>query len=160
MLRRVISKVEPRFFLTSNVRLSAADYKYTKDHFWVKEQKDGSVKVGISDYAQDKAGEFMAIGIEKLDEQITQDDEIGHLESTKCITSVYAPVSGIITEVNPAVSSRPQLANRDPLDKGWIVKMKPIDTQQLDSLLTEDSYLAFLEEELSKEEEDPPKTDS
>ena len=53
-----------------------ADYKYTKDHFWVKEQKDGSVKVGISDYAQDKAGEFMAMEIEKVDEQITQDGNI------------------------------------------------------------------------------------
>jgi glycine cleavage system H protein len=149
MLRRTIKiqKLPRTLSLTTS---SLNEIKYTREHYWVQRMNSSEFKVGLSDYAQDSFGDFVMVEIEKINEQVKQDAEIGTVESTKTVATIYAPISGEVSEMNKAVDSekgRPQLINRDPLGKGWILKMIASDPDEIEGLLTEDEYNSFLVDE-------------
>jgi len=118
-------------------------------------------KVGLSDYAQDSYGDFVVVEIERMNEIVDKDEEIGNVESVKSIASIYAPMTGEVLEMNKAIDTdkgRPQLINRDPLGKGWILKMKATVPEELDELFTEEEYNNYLiENELINDKGDPIK---
>merc|ERR1711953_325371 len=129
---------------------SLNEIKYTREHYWVQQLNQNEYKVGLSDYAQDSFGDFVMVEIEKMNENVEQDAEIGTVESTKTVATIYAPISGTVAELNKAVDSekgRPQLINRDPLGKGWILKILASDPGEIETLLTEEEYNRFLVDE-------------
>jgi glycine cleavage system H protein len=118
------------------------DLKYTKDHEWAKVDGD-TVKIGISDYAQDQLGDIVFVEMPSVGDSFDEGDEFGTLESVKAVSELYAPIGGEIVAVNEALEDAPELLNQDPYG-GWIVEVKPADMADLDNLLARDAYLAVL----------------
>jgi len=118
------------------------DLKYTKDHEWAKVDGD-TVKIGISDYAQDQLGDIVFVEMPSVGDSFDEGDEFGTLESVKAVSELYAPIGGEVVAVNEALEDAPELLNQDPYG-GWIVEVKPADMADLDNLLARDAYLAVL----------------
>ncbi len=120
--------------------------RYTKDHEWA-ELKDGLVWVGISDHAQHALGDVVSIELPEAGRQIKQKESVAIVDSMKASSDVYAPVSGEVAEVNGGLGSDPQWVNESPYEKGWFFKVKPADVKELDGLMTEEQYSAYLNEQ-------------
>ena len=120
-----------------------SDVKYTDDHEWAKVEGD-LVCVGISDYAQDQLGEIVFVELPETGDTFGQGVEFGSVESVKAVSEIYLPISGEIVEINEDLEDAPELVNTDCYDKGWLVKIKPDDLSQLDSLKDQAAYLEML----------------
>ena len=118
--------------------------RYSSDHEWALAE-GGSVRVGITDYAQDALGDVVYIELPEVGTQVGQHDVLGEVESTKSVSELYAPVSGTVTEVNDDLNGAPQRLNEDPYGMGWICKIACDDLSDLDSLLDADAYRALIE---------------
>jgi glycine cleavage system H protein len=120
-----------------------SDLRYSKDHEWVR--LDGSVAtVGITDYAQDALGDVVYVEIPKVGTRVGSGDRFGEIESTKSVSDVYAPLSGVVVAVNDAVASSPELLNSDPYGAGWLCTIELDDAAQVHSLLDADAYRALV----------------
>ena len=106
---------------------------YTKDHEWVKVEGK-LVRFGIDDYAQHEMGDLVYIEIPPVGSDIVKDDEIGAMESVKSVEPIYAPVSGKIVEINPALECSPEIVNKEPYDGGWMAVIELSDPSEIDSL--------------------------
>jgi len=123
-----------------------AERRYTSDHEWI--QLDGDIAtVGISAFAQEQLGDVVFVELPDTGKTVKQGDEAAVVESVKAASEVYAPVSGEIVEVNAALADAPELVNSDPTGKGWFLKMKVSDASQLDALMDEAAYKAFVAEQ-------------
>ena len=116
-----------------------ADLKYTKDHEWISIDGD-SATIGITDYAQGELGDIVYVEIESLGEQLDKEEIFGSVEAVKTVSDLFLPVSGEITEMNEGLEDNPELINDDPYGKGWIIKMKISDQNELSDLLSADAY--------------------
>lgn len=117
--------------------------RYTSDHEWAKQ--DGEMVLGgINDYAQDQLGEIVFVELPEVGASFSKGDEFGTVESVKAVSEMFMPVSGTIEAVNQELENSPEYVNTDPYGKGWIIKVKPLDMSELDSLLDKDAYLALL----------------
>ncbi len=115
-----------------------ANLRYTKDHEWV--QINGTtVRVGITDYAQDALGDIVFIQLPEIDSMVEIHQGLGEIESTKSVNDVYAPVSGRVSLVNSALIDTPELLNSDPYDAGWICEME-VDSIDESALMSADEY--------------------
>lgn len=119
-----------------------SDLRYTKDHEWAKLSGD-TVKIGISDYAQDQLGDIVFVEMPAEGDSFGTGDEFGTLESVKAVSELYIPMGGEIVAVNEALEDNPELLNEDPYG-GWIIEIKPSDPAELDGLMTADAYLEML----------------
>ncbi len=117
-----------------------SDLKYTKEHEWIRDNGDGTVTIGITDFAQGELGDIVFVELEDVGSDFSQDDTFGTVEAVKTVSDLYAPVDGEVTELNEALEDSPELVNDDPYGEGWMIKMKLSDASQLDSLLTADDY--------------------
>ena len=115
------------------------ELKYTKDHEWISIDGD-SATIGITDYAQGELGDIVYVEIESLGEQLDKEEIFGSVEAVKTVSDLYLPVSGEITEMNEGLEDNPELINDDPYGKGWIIKMKISDQNELGELLGADAY--------------------
>ena len=116
---------------------------FTDDHEWI--DVDGDIgTVGISDYAQGQLGDIVFVEVPDDGRQIAKGDEAAVVESVKAASDVYAPVSGIVLEGNPALVDDPSLVNSDPEGEGWFFKITLSDTAELDELMDETAYAAFV----------------
>ncbi len=122
------------------------DLRYHKEHTWVK-VSGKKATVGITDYAQEALGDVVYVDLPEVDAEVEANSEIGEIESTKATSSVIAPVSGKITEVNDDLSESPEILNEDPYGKGWIAVMELDDASELDDLMDASEYSKFVEEE-------------
>lgn len=122
------------------------DIKYHKEHSWVRISGNRAT-IGITDYAQDQLGDIVYIDLPDVDTEIEKDIEFTEIESTKATSSVIAPVSGTIVEVNEELDESPELINESPYDKGWIVIVEMSDPSELDDLLDASDYERYVEEE-------------
>jgi len=120
--------------------------KYSIEHEWIRLEDDGSVVVGITDYAQETLGEL--VFVEQPDENITlaKGDACIVIESVKAASDVYAPISGELTETNGALADEPELVNQSPYEQGWLVRFNPSDPAELEELMDADAYGQFLAE--------------
>jgi len=119
------------------------DVKYSQDHEWAK--KDGeTVAAGITDYAQDQLGEIVFVELPEEGESFSKGDEFGTVESVKAVSEIYMPVSGTIEQVNSGLEDAPELVNNSPYDEGWLIRIKPDDLSELDTLLDKKGYLEIL----------------
>ncbi|NYI47260.1 glycine cleavage system H protein [Nocardioides aromaticivorans] len=124
-----------------------ADLKYTVEHEWLRQPGEaaGSVRVGITDYAQDALGDIVYVSLPEVGATVAAGDACGELESTKSVSDVYAPVSGEIVAVNEALDATPELVNNDPYGAGWLFEVAPATPDELDGLLDAAGYEAQLD---------------
>ncbi|NJE29738.1 glycine cleavage system protein GcvH [Thermococcus sp. 18S1] len=118
---------------------------YTKDHEWVQVLEDGTVLIGISDYAQKELGDLAYVELPDVGSELSKGDVLCELESVKAVSEVYAPVSGEVAEVNEELEDSPELINEDPYEN-WIVKLKPSNLdEELKELMDAKAYAEYLE---------------
>ncbi len=119
---------------------------YTKEHEWVKVEDDGIITVGITDYAQNALTDIVYIELpEDLDSEIGEGDEFAIVESVKSASSIFAPLSGRIIEVNEELDDAPELMNDEPYTGGWIVKMKLTNQEDVSNLMSPEDYKKLIE---------------
>jgi len=118
------------------------DLRYTSEHEWVREpgEHEGSVRVGITDYAQEALGDIVYVQLPEVGTTVTAGDALGELESTKSVSDVYAPLDGEIVACNDQLDGTPELVNSDPYGAGWLFEIVPSDAGQLDGLLDAAAY--------------------
>jgi len=123
------------------------DLKYTAEHEWVRSpgESAGSVRIGITDYAQDALGDIVYVQLPEVGETVAAGAAVGELESTKSVSDVYSPVSGEVVARNDALDATPELVNNDPYGGGWLFEVVPTDRAQLDGLLDATTYESSLE---------------
>lgn len=116
--------------------------RYSKDHEWIA-VSGSTVRVGITDYAQDALGDIVFIQLPTIGSNVTLHDGLGEIESTKSVNDVYAPVSGKIVRVNEALAATPELLNTDPYESGWICEIEDavIDDS---ALMSAEEYSALI----------------
>lgn len=117
--------------------------KYTEEHEWLREDGD-VVVVGITEHATSQLGDLVFVELPEVGSNVSQDDEIVVIESVKAASDILAPVDGEITEINEALVADPSLANTDALGAGWFFKIKPSDVSQMDEMMDEAAYNAFV----------------
>lgn len=116
---------------------------YTEDHEWI--ELDGEIgTVGITDYAQGQLGDIVFVEVPDEGKTLGKGDEAAVVESVKAASDVYSPVSGTVIEGNPALADQPALVNEDPEGEGWFFKLTLSDTSELDGLMDEAAYEAFV----------------
>ncbi len=119
-----------------------SNLRYTKDHEWVL-VNGSTVRVGITDYAQDALGDIVFIQLPAVGDQVALHQGIGEIESTKSVNDIYAPVAGTVSAVNSALSDNPELLNTDPYGDGWICDVSPADIDET-ALLSSEEYSALI----------------
>ncbi len=119
------------------------DLKYSDDHEWVKKNGE-TLRIGISDYAQDQLGDIVFVEMPEPGETFEKGDEFGALESVKAVSEVFIPIGGEIVAVNEALEDAPELVNQDPYTN-WIIEIRPGNAADYSALLSRDEYLKLLQ---------------
>jgi glycine cleavage system H protein len=119
--------------------------KYTREHEWIKDNGDGTITVGITDFAQSELGDIVFVELEPEGSEFEKDEVLGTVEAVKTVSELFSPVSGEIVAVNEELEDDPELVNNDPYEKGWMVKIKYSDASELDSLLTAKDYKELID---------------
>jgi glycine cleavage system H protein len=116
-----------------------SNLKYTKDHEWVLIDGDIAI-VGITDFAQKELGDIVYVEVETLDQTLNKDEVFGTVEAVKTVSDLFLPLSGEIFEFNDELESNPEDVNVDPCGKGWMVKVKIANADEIAELLSSDTY--------------------
>ena len=116
--------------------------KYTKDHEWISIDGD-TATVGITDFAQGELGDIVFVEIETKSQTLSKEATFGTVEAVKTVSDLFMPISGEVSEVNPALESNPELVNSDPYQAGWMVKIKISNPEELNELLDYTAYQAL-----------------
>jgi glycine cleavage system H protein len=116
---------------------------YTKDHEWLRIEGNMAY-VGVTDFAQGELGDVVFIEIETLGETLKKEEVFGTIEAVKTVSDMFMPVSGEILEVNNALEESPDVVNKDPYGKGWMVKIRIVNPSEVTDLLSPDKYTALL----------------
>jgi len=120
-----------------------SDVKYSQEHEWVK--MDGEVAiVGVSDFAQGELSDIIYVDVNSAGKTLNKDAVFGSLEAVKTVSDLFMPISGEVVEFNSELENSPELINSDPFGKGWIVKIKPSDVSELDTLMDVATYKGFV----------------
>ena len=124
-----------------------AKLKYTKSHEWIERLDDGTLRVGITDHAQDLLGDMVYVEVPEVGRQVKAGEECAVVESVKAASDVYSPVSGEIVEVNDSLDDHPDTVNKDPYGQGWIFRLNPSNADEWKNLLDADAYTGVAAEE-------------
>ena len=119
------------------------ELRYTKDHEWARLEGD-VVYVGITDYAQGELGEIVFVDVPTEGESLSAEEVFGSIEAVKTVSDLLLPIEGEVLELNPILEDQPELVNSDPYGKGWIIKIKPANASDLDSLLSAAGYTKLI----------------
>lgn len=126
------------------------DLLYTKEHEWAK-SSGGVTTIGITDYAAKTLNDVVYVTLPKPNERASQFRTIGTVESIKAVSELYSPLSGVITKVNEALSSHPELVNSSPYSDGWLIEIKPDNlASEIKNLLDAEAYVSHLKSTLNK----------
>ena len=123
------------------------DRVYSRDHEWAKDNGDGTVIVGITDYAQEMLTDIVFVEIPPIGKKVAKGEPVAVVESVKSVSDVYSPVSGEVIDVNTRLEENPELVNQDAFGEGWIVKMRLSDAGEIKTLLSAADYEQMLKEE-------------
>jgi len=123
------------------------DLKYTSEHEWVRSpgEAEGSVRIGITDYAQDALGDIVYVSLPEVGTDVENGSTVGELESTKSVSDVYAPLAGSVVARNEALDATPELVNSDPYGEGWLFEIVPSDAAAVDALMDAEAYRSSVE---------------
>jgi len=116
---------------------------YTKDHEWLRVEGDMGY-IGVTDFAQGELGDIVFVEIETLGETLAKEEVFGTIEAVKTVSDMFMPVSGEIVEVNPDLDASPDVVNKDPYGKGWMVRIKISNPSEISDLLSPEKYSALL----------------
>jgi len=118
---------------------------YSKEHEWVR--KEGSdVRIGITDFAQSELGDIVFVELPEVGDTIEVNEPFGSVESVKTVSELYAPVSGTVVEVNEDLEDNPEYVNESPYEQAWMIVVEPSDDAELDDLLSDKEYEAYVTE--------------
>jgi glycine cleavage system H protein len=120
------------------------DYRYTESHEWVRIEEDNVITIGITDYAQEKLGDIVSIDLPRVGDEVERGEPVGMIDSQKASTEVFAPVSGVVLEVNELLNDDSAVINTDPYEEGWLIRIEVEDLEQIDELLSADDYEELL----------------
>ncbi len=120
-----------------------AGLRYTAEHEWVRTEGD-VVRIGITSFAQEALGDVVYVSLPGVGDAVTAGDTCGEVESTKSVSDLYAPVTGEVTGVNPALDATPELVNTDPYGEGWMYELRPSDAADVEALMDVEGYTAQL----------------
>ncbi len=123
-----------------------ANLLYSKEHEWVLQLEGNQVRIGISDYAQKQLGDIVFVETPQVDDEISANDSVGTIESVKAVSEIYTPVSGTVVSVNEELEDAPETINEHPFEAGWLIEVEMSNPEELESLLNEDEYQAFIHE--------------
>lgn len=123
------------------------DIKYTREHEWIRVDGEEAV-IGVTDYAQDQLGEIVYVELPQEGEEFSIGDAFGVVESVKSVNDIFAPISIHITESNDPLAENPETLNDDPYGEGWMIKARILDPNELDGLLSNTEYEAYIREEI------------
>ncbi|MEJ7795160.1 MAG: glycine cleavage system protein GcvH [Nocardioides sp.] len=123
------------------------DLKYTAEHEWVRVpgESEGSVRVGITHFAQDALGDIVYVSLPEVGDSVESGSPCGELESTKSVSDIFAPVSGEIVSRNDSLDATPELVNNDPYGGGWLFELVPGDAEAVDGLMDAATYRGSLD---------------
>jgi glycine cleavage system H protein len=121
------------------------NYRYTKDHEWIKVE-GGTATIGITDYAQHELGDVVFVELPKPGAKLETGQSFGTVESVKAVSEIYAPASGEVLEINPALANSPEQINSDPHNAAWMVKIKLANPKEVDALMDAAAYQAYIAE--------------
>lgn len=119
------------------------ELRYAKDHEWIRPGGD-TVRVGISDYAQDQLGDIVYVELPQPGDTFSEGDPFGTVESVKAVSELYLPVSGEVVSINKGLEDAPENVNSDPYGEGWMVELRPGDPAEIDRLMARDAYIDML----------------
>jgi len=121
-----------------------ADLRYTESHEWVRRESDGTLSVGITDFAQEALGDMVFVELPEVGRQLSKGEACGVVESVKAASDVYAPVAGEVVAVNGELKDKPELVNSDAFD-AWMYRLKPANAGEVDALLDAARYQANID---------------
>lgn len=116
------------------------DLSYTAEHEWARRQDDGTIRVGITDFAQQALGDIVFVSLPSVGATVAAGGVLGEVESTKSVSEIYSPVAGEVVACNDALEARPELINTDTYGEGWIVVIRPSVAEDVDGLLDAAGY--------------------
>lgn len=122
------------------------ELKYTQEHEWVARTGVDSVRIGITDFAQNQLGDVVFVQLPDVGEQLTAGQAVGEVESTKSVSDLFAPVSGEVVARNETLDQQPELINSDPYGEGWLLEVTLAEAEQVDGLLDAEAYRAITEQ--------------
>jgi len=117
---------------------------YTKDHEWM-DTTGNTIRIGINDYAQDQLGEIVYVELPQAGARLKKGDVFGTVESVKAVSEVFMPVGGEVIKINSSLADAPELVNSSSYDKGWMIEITLADSDEIKSLLDQETYLKYLE---------------
>ncbi|MBZ9627198.1 glycine cleavage system protein GcvH [Psychroflexus sp. CAK57W] len=118
--------------------------KYTKDHEWIKIDGD-TATIGITDFAQGELGDIVYVEVETIGETLDKDEVFGTVEAVKTVSDLYLPLTGEILEFNEDLEDEPEMVNEEPYDKGWMIKMKIANQDEVKELMDAETYKSHIE---------------
>jgi len=124
-----------------------ADLKYTRTHEWVRDLKDGTVEIGITDHAQHALGDLVFVEVPEVGRQVGAGEPCAVVESVKAASDVYSPIAGQVTANNPELGTKPELINQDAFGAGWLMRLKPLNGAVLGELMSSREYEDVLKAE-------------
>ncbi|MBY0095090.1 glycine cleavage system protein GcvH [Priestia aryabhattai] len=125
---------------------TTANLLYSEEHEWVLQLDENRVRIGISDYAQKQLGDIVFVENPAVDDEITANESMGTIESVKAVSELYAPVSGSVVRVNEELNDTPETINENPYKAGWLIEVEISNPEELESLLNQGEYEAFISE--------------
>ncbi len=128
----------------------AKTLKFTQDHLWIRLEGDRA-HIGLSDYAQNKLGEIIAVELPEVGDELEKGEPFGELESVKTVSELISPVTGTVTAINTDLEDQPTIVNEDPYHEGWLVEIELSDEEELEKLMDPEEYEEFV---ASQEEEE------
>lgn len=120
------------------------DCRYLESHEWARPE-NGSIRIGVTDFAQDELGDIVFVELPDEGETIKAEESFGVIESIKAVSDLYAPVSGDVTAVNPELETAPELVNENPFGDGWFIVVEPTEEAPLSHLLSPEEYADQIE---------------
>lgn len=124
-----------------------ADLRYTRTHEWVRDLKDGTVEIGITDHAQHALGDLVFVEVPEIGRHVGAGEPCAVVESVKAASDVYSPIAGEVTASNADLGTTPELINQDAFGAGWLMRLKPANVAVLNELMSPTEYQNVLETE-------------
>ena len=123
------------------------NYKYSKEHEWVKVESDEDALIGISEHAAETLGDIVFVELPEIDDSIQQFEKMGEIESVKAVSDLFSPITGKVLEVNAELIDQPEKINESAETSGWMIKVVLTNSSELENLMSESEYLQFVENE-------------
>lgn len=126
--------------------LPEAKLKFTKEHEWISITNEGLAVIGITDFAQEQLGDIVSIELPKSGGRFKQMQAMAIIDSVKASSDIYCPLSGEVVQINEELYEHPEMINQSPYELGWIVKLKPSNSEEIEGLMTVEKYNEFIGE--------------